>query len=256
MPTRDTPTITQAWERQPGESPEAYRGFQAYLNQPPQERNIREAYRQVYGKPTATQAAGYFSNWAISHRWRARAQEWDNMQARVQHEARLKVIAENAAKWERRRQQIAEDDFNDAQRLRERTREIMALPVVQQTLTESVESPDGRTIINNFHVEPLKVRAADAALMLRLASDRQRLAAEMATQIIETVTPESRLASRLAEARKAMQDGLAKFGSQMAEVLAADLSAVYSQPNDGIIIQPEDLLPAPDVSITEIGGIQ
>ena len=243
------------WERQPGESPEAYRGFQAYLNQPPAERNIREVYRQVYGRPTATQAPGYFSTWVTRHRWRARAQEWDNEQARVEHQARLKVIAENAAKWERRRQQIAEDDFNDAQRLRERTREIMALPVVAQTLTSSEETPDGRTIINNFHVEPLRVRAADAATMLKLASERQRLAAQMATEIVETVTPESRAAARLAEARKAMEDGMAKFGPEMAEQMAIDLSAAYSQPHEGIIIQPEDLLPQA-ADVTEISGIQ
>lgn len=215
---------------------------------------MRDAYRQLYGKPTATQAAGYFSQWATRHRWRARAQEYDREQARVEYQAKMKVVADNAAKWERRRQQIAEQDFEDAQRLRERAREVMKLPIVSQTLTETQESPDGRTIINTFHVEPLKVRAVDAGAMLRLASERQRLAAEMATQIIETVTPESQALTRLAEAKKAFEDGVAKW-PDFAQQIAADLAAAYSDPHRGIVIQPDDLLP-PEPGVTEIEGVQ
>ena len=77
----------------------------------------------------------------------------------------------------------------------------------------------------------------------------------MATEIVETMTPESRAAARLAEARKAMEDGMAKFGPEMAEQMAIDFSAAYSQPHEGIIIQPEDLLP-PAADVTEISGIQ
>lgn len=254
MPSHDTPPSVKPWERQPGESPEAYRGFCAYLEQPPAGRNMRDAYRQLYGKPTATQAAGYFSQWATRHRWRARAQEYDREQARIEYEARMKVVADNAAKWEKRRQQIAEEDFNDAQRLRERAREVMALPVVSQVLTETQESPDGRTIINTFHVEPLKVRAVDAAAMLRLASDRQRLAAEMATQIVETITPENHALARLAEARKAYEDGVSKW-PELSQQIAIDLATAYSDPHRGIVIQPEDLLPL-DMGVTEIDGVQ
>jgi hypothetical protein len=254
MSRTDTTAPIQPWEQQPGESAQAYRGFRQYLEMSPTERSVRDAYRQVYGKPTATQAAGFFSAWAIGNRWRARAQEWDAAQARIEHEARMKEAAANAAKWARRREQIAEEDFNDAQRLRERVRDIMALPLTAQTLTDTQESPDGRTVIHNYHIEPLKVRAADAAQMLRLASERQRLAAEMATEIVETVTPEGQAAARLAEARKAYEDGLAQFGPAMAERLAQDLAAAYSQPHRDILIQPEDLYSPGDVTVVD--GIQ
>lgn len=252
MPTNGTKV--NPWDRQPDESAQAYRGFQTYLNQPPTERNIAAAYRQIYGRPAASQPAGFFAAWAGKYQWRARAREWDSRQASIEHEAKLKVIASEARKWEKRRQQIEEDDFMDAQRLRQRARDIMALPITQQTLTDTQQSPDGRTIINNYHVEPIKVRAADAGVLLKLASERQRLAAEMATQIIETITPESQSLTRLAEAKKAFEDGVAKW-PEFAQQIAADLAVAYSDPHRGIVIQPDDLLP-PEPGITEIDGVQ
>jgi hypothetical protein len=78
--------------------------------------------------------------------------------------------------------------------------------------------------------------------MLQLASDRQRLAADMATQIVETVTPESQSSARLAEARRALEEGLQRFPELPPEQMAADLAALYSDDRKGIAIAPEDLL--------------
>ena len=152
------------------------------------------------------------------------------------------AIAANAAKWAKRREAINEADFNDAEALRKKVQEIIAMPVVRRTLTQTEISEDGRTIINNYTIEPLAVRAADAARMLQLASDRQRLAADMATQIVETVTPESQSSARLAEARRALEEGLQRFPELPPEQMAADLAALYSDDRKGIAIAPEDLL--------------
>ena len=254
--TSQKPKPAQPWERQPNETEQAYRAFRAWLEtDPPTNRSILESYRRVYGSNTAVKPPGYFTAWVTKHHWRSRAQQWDNDRARAAHEAELKAIAANAAKWAKRREAINEADFNDAEALRKKVQEIIAMPVVRRTLTQTETSEDGRTIINNYTIEPLAVRAADAARMLQLASDRQRLAADMATQIVETVTPESQTAIKLAEARRALEEGLQRFPELPPEQMAADLAALYSDDRKGIAIAPEDLLP-PELEITSSDQIQ
>lgn len=227
MTTKQKPLPIQPWERQEGESPEAYRSFRAWLETvPAADRSFTGTYRHIYSKPAAQCPAGYFSAWVVKYHWRARALEYDNHLFRIEHEARLKALQAAQARWAKRKEQIAEDDFQDGEKLRLKVREIIALPVVRQTLTNTSVSEDGHTTINQYVIEPLRVRAADAANMLKLASERQRLAAEMATSIIETVDPQHQTGKRLDEARRVLVESRERFpdvdeGERIAQIVAA-----------------------------------
>ena len=68
---------------------------------------------------------------------------------------------------------------------------------MKDTLIEETVSPDGQTIIQHITREPLSVRAADAATMLKLASNIQRLEFGLATSIVKTVDPHEQTCKRL-----------------------------------------------------------
>ncbi len=108
------------WERQPREGEEAYAAFLAYRDLGP--RRTHEAARVHLGK-----RPGYLKpieRWSSLRDWRLRACAWD---AYLQSE-RDKVAAEEAAKWERRRLQSLEQNWELCQSLRARIAQMLAIP--------------------------------------------------------------------------------------------------------------------------------
>ena len=81
MPNKRT---EQPWERQNGESAQAFAAFSAYLEMGP-ERSIR-AVSQELGKSKTL-----IDRWSRTHNWVERCRAWDN---HIQHEAKKAAITE------------------------------------------------------------------------------------------------------------------------------------------------------------------
>ncbi len=109
------------WERQPREGEEAFAAFLAYRDLGP--RRTHEATRVHLGK-----RPGYLKpieRWSTLRGWRLRASAWDD---HLQSE-RDKVAAEEAAKWERRRLQALEQNWELCQSIRARIAQMLAIPL-------------------------------------------------------------------------------------------------------------------------------
>ena len=61
-----TPANSRSWEHQPGETPEAYAGFRAYLELGPGNRSIASAYRKLKGVGPDVKVPGYFGRWRLT----------------------------------------------------------------------------------------------------------------------------------------------------------------------------------------------
>ena len=75
--TAITPANSPSWSQQPGETPEAYAAFRAYLELGPGNRSIAEAYRRLKGVGPDAKTPGYFGRWSSQWNWRQRAADWD-----------------------------------------------------------------------------------------------------------------------------------------------------------------------------------
>ena len=95
-------TVTSAapWERQPGESPKAYRAFCIYRDMPPEFRSLRAVADRYYGGAgggTVTKrlrVPGQIQKWSIQWRWVERARAWDDEQDRIAREEHRRAIRE------------------------------------------------------------------------------------------------------------------------------------------------------------------
>ncbi len=176
------PELQAPYMRWPDESGPAYAAFQAYMNMHFSERTLTEAYRRARNRPHVNTASGTWSMWFQKYHWAERASAWDAELARVEREAMLREAALRAQRWADRRLQLIEQEWEDAQRMRE-----MGLQMLNHSITQTVETTEeltdnGLQVINQ--VKPVGWRMRDAALFLTKASDIGRRAANMATDLV------------------------------------------------------------------------
>lgn len=240
---KPNPAQPQPWDRQPGETERAYSAFKIWLDtDPPSDRSYIGAYRTLTGRLQALQPPAYFREWVIKYHWGARALQRDNYFAQIAQESVLKAIAAKAKKWAERQEQIAEDDYQDGAAGRKKFREMIAAPTFKQTITNEEIAPDGRTIIRHITLEPVGFTFAQAAQLFKIASERQRLAAEMATDIVQTVDSQTPEQKRLAEARRTLAESRERFPnleeSQRLEMVASAFDGVtvddLSEPGEAV----------------------
>jgi hypothetical protein len=149
----------QPWDRQKGESEAAYRAFLAYRDLGPgRSREAAYARWAGHGKGTERAPAGKFTKWCAENDWVERARAWDD---HLQAE-RDAIAAAEARKWEQRRQQSLEENWQAAQLLRDKARKMLAFPL-QRTETEQ----DGKTVI----IHPARWTFGAAARLLQAAAD-------------------------------------------------------------------------------------
>lgn len=91
----DTHTISPPWERQPGESRQAYSAFCVYRDLPPARRSLDRAwgaYRASLGRPQ-TRAPGRWESWYRQWQWRARTESRDREEQRLLLEGVVRLKA-------------------------------------------------------------------------------------------------------------------------------------------------------------------
>lgn len=152
------PLATLPWERQPRETPKAWRAFCAYRDLGAT-RTVLAAYRLVTGHRDARNIPGWWSKWSSQNDWVERAAAYDQHKERLEREERERT-------WRERSAQVADLEWDTAQQLLGRAKEILSFPLVT---TET--SKDGKTII----IRPQRWTAADARGYAELATRLMRL---------------------------------------------------------------------------------
>jgi len=174
------------YERQEGESRQAFQAFVAYRDLGPR-RTKDDAYREYAsrnprvapednGPSRARHASGRWGEWAARWRWPERAVAWDDhldAEARSAEEAVVRRHAEELA--EQRRAQRGQE-LELGSQLLTRAREMLSLPVVD--VTTERDTATGR-VTQHFHAA--KWRLGDAAAIARIGVELRRLGLDMET---------------------------------------------------------------------------
>lgn len=175
----------QPWDRQPDEGAKAFAAFTVYADLPADKRSLLEAARKYSNRPDIKSVPGRIAKWSTDFNWLERATLKDAWRDDLRREAEAKTERDRAEEWAKRRIQIRDDAWEVAQSLLDRAREIVEMPVTKKTETEELVKEDidaERGVIVQFitktvHIEPLAVRARDAALIAKSAVEMARLAA-------------------------------------------------------------------------------
>jgi hypothetical protein len=143
--------VQREWHRMARESEEAHAAFLTYRDMG-SDRSIEAASRKH------TKSLQNFKELSARHNWVERCRQWDNF---LQRE-RDKVAAQEARKWERRRQQELEANWEVTQQLRAKFEKMLAWPMQRQTT-----SKNGKTVI----IEPARWSFQTVALIARTAAE-------------------------------------------------------------------------------------
>jgi hypothetical protein len=144
--------MARPWDRRKGESEEAYEAFIRYRDMA-EGRSI-DAVGKEGGK-----GRGILERWSARYHWVERARIWDN---HLQSE-RDRAAAAAVRQWERRRLDQLETAWSDAQKLREKARQLLAAPIVEMT-RETDSSGNSTTTIR-----PIRFQIRDSASMIEVA---------------------------------------------------------------------------------------
>ena len=139
-------------------------------------------------------------------RWSDRAQAYDTEVLRLAHQAEVERVLEERRLWDTRRKEVIKDEWEHGTELIAKAREMLQFPVSEQRITETQNLSDGRTVIQHITIKPGPWRSRDAGYMIALGAKMRRLAADMATDRIETIEPITEHDRRLKEARRALTD--------------------------------------------------
>ena len=174
------------WERQPWDTSASFRAFRLYLEQDAP-RSVDAACRthKGYEGDTKKRATRVWRNWSQgkdpkgdpipnAQPWAKRAEAWDDH-----------LAAQDILKWEQRRAEQREREWQGGQSLFERAEQIAKLPYIRGKKIDYVlVTPEmvGQEIATTTTVEPLNVSAKDEATLRQTASKLGRLAAGMETE--------------------------------------------------------------------------
>lgn len=146
------------------ESSRAYRGLRVYLDLGP-ERTLRKVAEEL------EIGENRIKIWSSKFNWRERADAWENYLAHASQLRAKQIIEKASEKNARRFADLKEEEFQAAQLLLKKAKEILELPVTKQTIEEVDEAGNPRVII----IEPMKVSPKDAGAILKIYSELSRL---------------------------------------------------------------------------------
>ena len=128
----------QLWDKQPGESPQAYQAFLKYRDLGPL-RSLIGAYRLSDEKADAKSPSSRWKLWASKHTWATRADAYDAHISDIERTAREKEVAERAAVMERRRAKAQDSAWELYEKLLAKTQQMLMLPVINVTQKEGAK---------------------------------------------------------------------------------------------------------------------
>lgn len=161
------------WDHLPSESVKAYRAFKQYLDIG-DGRTIQKAWMIVYDHPEGGQSPGFMYKWSADYDWSARVAAYDVYMNNLEQSAREEEIRKAAAKWAERRESLREAEFEVAEKLLAKAREMVDWPL---KIVDYVTDNYGRFSRTIIHPTDWKIR--DIATLLNIASKIGRAATEI-----------------------------------------------------------------------------
>src|SRR5687768_1958010 len=110
--------MAQSWDRIPGETPKAFACLVEYLRLGPN-RSLEKA-AELSGKQPRT-----LRKWSVRYGWVRRAAEYDAFVLGQEREMALVLTREKAVVWAKRQERLKEAEWEIAERLIERARELL-----------------------------------------------------------------------------------------------------------------------------------
>ena len=150
------------WERllpvdgKRGETDVAFTAFRAYYQLPEGEDNLRQLAKTLGKSRTLVE------RWSLRNRWQQRRSAWRDHLARIANEEAERLQREKVAKSAKRREQEAEEQHEDSQRLRRKARQMLDYPLAEQT----GRGPEGETVV----VKPTRWSMGTSAILMRTAA--------------------------------------------------------------------------------------
>ncbi len=243
---------TRPWERQQGETQRAYETFRRWLEtEPVTERSYLGTYRAITGRTQVKNLPGYFRDWIQNHSWADRARQYDQFINRQRERVETAKRIKRQQQWEQRREQVADEGWELAEALIAKSKEILRAPTFEQTVTRESLGANGQ-VIQEITIKPGRFSIRDAGRLIEVADRLRRLAAEMVTEQIEIVTPESKAAAKMKSAREAMHESRELYPDFTDEQRADVIAKAFG-------VRPEELLEpgiGPDDDVTTSEAIQ
>lgn len=164
-PTEPNPD-RRPWEKRPDEGHKAFRAFQEYCKLGG-ERSTGQVAANLDRTPNL------IKGWSSAYDWVARAAAWDDHMGQLEQAQREKVRAEFAERWERRRLEAAEANWDRAQRLALRAEEMLNSPLYEQEVT-SRDPATGQPV--SVTLTPAKWTFGAVAQILKTVAELQAAA--------------------------------------------------------------------------------
>lgn len=153
------------YDRLANEGARPYAGFVLYRDLGP-ERSLEKVATSL-GK-----SRSLMSRWSADFAWVERVAAFDADQERAEQEARAKVRAAEAEKWERRRLQAAAQKWVSAKKLKRKAAAMLDFPLAEDEVAE--RDDEGRPV--RVARKPARWNMATAAAMLKIAAELQTAA--------------------------------------------------------------------------------
>ena len=174
-------SASQVWTRRPGETATAYACFCTYRDLGPA-RSLDAACHQSLGpqkghkRATRKRAPGYWRRWYRNNDWRSRAEAFDAFLDEAKRQAEVE-------KWKQRGEQLAEKQWAVAMALLEKAQQMLAFPLVAQTIEQTGEEETAIEVT----IEPARWNFGSAARLAKVAAILGRLACGLPTKREQSV---------------------------------------------------------------------
>jgi hypothetical protein len=170
--------MMRAWERLPKESAPAYEAFSTYAEMGVT-RSLAAVGRRL-GK-----SRPLMERWSVRYGWVSRAAAFDQHMYEVKARARHAAEIAEAQKWARRRADLLEEEFEIGQKLTEKARQMLQMPLIEVKRELVIERyDDGRERVVQLNVlKPVRFSMSDPGRMLLLADKLVRLSLGIPTTL-------------------------------------------------------------------------
>jgi hypothetical protein len=128
-------SVVPVWERMTGERAGAFEAADIYFK-------LRSARSLAAVAAKTGKGLSQIEKWSVQRNWVDRATAYDDHLAEIANRAIEKQVSETAAKWSRRAEEQAEEEYQLGKQLDSKIEKMLTLPV------GTVTSKDGKTIIN------------------------------------------------------------------------------------------------------------
>lgn len=168
------------WERQPGETEQAYKLFRAYRDMGPAARTMERVREQAGLRPSSLRR---IQRQASAHAWVERAAAYDAWTETIRRDERERGFREEERLRFQQRRELVNKELDISTKALDRVMEGLQGPMWRQ---KRVDTETGAVTI----IEPTRWTFRDLAAVFVLADRRARLALEMFGDAARAPTPE------------------------------------------------------------------